>query len=284
MSSNYHGIGLYDSSSYNIIYENNIRDSNFSGITLINSNTNSFYGNNITNNYKGVEIVYSLNNTIYENNITNNEIGVDVEFSSNNNMHPNNFVDNMQQVSIIGHGYANLWDNEFEGNYWSSYTCVDLNHDGIGDMAHLLDENNTDRYPLMGMFHSFNIPLGYNLDVISNSTIESFEYFESNNTIRMLASNMTANQTFGFCRVRIPHALMNETYHVAVNGIEPYYSNYTIYDDGDNRWIYFSYQHSILEIIIVPEFPSFLILPIFMIATLLAVIVYKRKTKISDAM
>ena len=29
--------------------------------------------------------------------------------------------------------------------------------------------------------------------------------------------------------------------------------------------------------IIIPEFPSFLILPLFMIATLLAVIVYRRK-------
>jgi hypothetical protein len=32
-----------------------------------------------------------------------------------------------------------------------------------------------------------------------------------------------------------------------------------------------------LEGFVVPEFPSFLILPLFMIATLLAVIVYKRK-------
>jgi len=35
---------------------------------------------------------------------------------------------------------------------------------------------------------------------------------------------------------------------------------------------------------VIPEFPSFLILPLFFIATLLAVIVCKRKTKISDVM
>jgi len=35
-----------------------------------------------------------------------------------------------------------------------------------------------------------------------------------------------------------------------------------------------------VDITVIPEFPSFLILPLFMIATLLAVIVYKRKGKV----
>ena len=34
---------------------------------------------------------------------------------------------------------------------------------------------------------------------------------------------------------------------------------------------------------VIPEFPSFLILPLFMIAALLAVITYKRKEKLSKA-
>jgi len=116
------------------------------------------------------------------------------------------------------------------------------------------------------------------VNVISDSAIDSFEYFESDNTIKMYVSNLTAYQTYGFCRLRIPHGLMNETYHVTINGTEPYYWNYTLYDDGDNRWIYFDYQHSTLEIVIVPESLSFLILPLLIIATLLAVIVYQ-KTK-----
>jgi hypothetical protein len=32
-----------------------------------------------------------------------------------------------------------------------------------------------------------------------------------------------------------------------------------------------------VDVVIIPEFPSFLILPLFMIATLLAVIVYRKK-------
>jgi hypothetical protein len=71
---------------------------------------------------------------------------------------------------------------------------------------------------------------------------------------------------------------MNETYHVTIDRAEPYYVNYTLYDNSTHRWIYFNYEHSKLEIIMIPEFPSFLILPLFMIATLLAVTVYKKKT------
>ncbi|MHA1289942.1 MAG: hypothetical protein ACTSPB_21380, partial [Candidatus Thorarchaeota archaeon] len=131
----------------------------------------------------------------------------------------------------------------------------------------------------MGPFNSFNASQGYTVDVISNSTVNDFEYFESNSTIRMYVSNMTSNQTFGFCRVRIPHTLMNETapITVLVNGTIPHYWNYTLYDDEYNRWIYFEYEHSTLEIVIIPEFQSLIILPLFMIATLVTAIVYRRK-------
>jgi hypothetical protein len=48
------------------------------------------------------------------------------------------------------------------------------------------------------------------------------------------------------------------------------------------EYLYINYTHSehTIEIsgtTIIPEFPSFLVLPLFMIATLLAVIVYRRK-------
>ena len=94
----------------------------------------------------------------------------------------------------------------------------------------------------------------------------------------MYVSNMTSNQTLGFCRVRIPHVLMNETVPITVlvNGTEPHYWNYTLYDDGNNKWIYFEYEHSTLEIVITPEFPSLIILPLFMIATLLATLLYRK--------
>jgi hypothetical protein len=58
------------------------------------------------------------------------------------------------------------------------------------------------------------------------------------------------------------------------------YPNYDIYDNGTHRWIYLAFEHSTHQVDIVPEFQSFIILPLFMIATLLAVIVYERKHSI----
>lgn len=142
-----------------------------------------------------------------------------------------------------------------------------------------LDSVNVDHFPLMGPFHSFNASQGYTVDVISNSTINDFEYFESNSTIRMYVSNMTSDQTFGFCRVRIPHTLMNQTVPITVlvNGTEPYYWNYTLYDDGNSKWMYFEYEHSTLEIVIIPEFPSLIILSLLMTLSLLATVTYRRR-------
>ncbi|MCW4024864.1 MAG: right-handed parallel beta-helix repeat-containing protein [Candidatus Bathyarchaeota archaeon] len=42
-----------------------------------------------------------------------------------------------------------VWDDGQVGNYWSDYTGVDANGDGIGDTPYIIDEKNQDRYPLM---------------------------------------------------------------------------------------------------------------------------------------
>ena len=283
ITANHYGIWISPGSHYNTISGNNVTNNVYGILSNPNvisggpSNNNIISGNNITANYwSGIMLRdESSNNTISGNTITNSYTGIVLYESSNNTFYHNNLINNAEQVNTSPP--KNVWDDGFEGNYWSDYTGVDSNRDGIGDSWYNITGGNIDHYPLMGPFHSFNTTLGKYVNVISNSTIDRFRYFESNSTIILHVSNMTENQMLGFCRISIPHALMNETYHVTVDGAEPYYVNYSLYDDGDNRWIYFSYQHSTLEIVIVPEFPSFLILPLFMIATLLAVIMYRRK-------
>ncbi|MDH5780865.1 MAG: hypothetical protein OEZ29_09765, partial [Candidatus Bathyarchaeota archaeon] len=44
-----------------------------------------------------------------------------------------------------------------------------------------------------------------------------------------------------------------------------------------HSYLYFTYPHSTQEVLIVPEFSSFLIVPLFMLSTLLATVLYKRK-------
>ena len=277
--------GLYlQHSSNNTISGNNITENGF-GINLVDSSDNTINGNNITINYGvGIEFDFSSNNTINGNNITNNDVGILVYLSSfDNAIYHNNFIGNTQQVEIPTSEQANFWDDGYPsgGNYWSDYAGVDLDHDGIGDTAHEIDADNIDHNPLMGMFHSFNTSLGKPVNVISNSTVEDFQYFELNNTIKLYVSNVTGNQTHGFCRACIPHELMNVTSISVIiddGATTTLHPNYTLHDNGTHRWIYFAYQHSTHKIDIIPEFPSLIILPLFMTATLLAVIVYSKKT------
>jgi len=87
---------------------------------------------------------------------------------SDNKFWHNNFINNTQQAYIPYSGYANLWDDGYPsgGNYWSDYTGLDANDDGIGDIPYLIDADNQDRYPLMHLWsplpvHNINTGLGY---------------------------------------------------------------------------------------------------------------------------
>jgi hypothetical protein len=193
-----------------------------------------------------------------------------------------------------------MWDNGFEGNYWRLYNGTDSNQDGIGDIPYTIGPNNTDNHPLMGMFYSINITFlpSSTVTLISNSTISSFSVVtviediepDTSNGIPTVFINFSDQTGFGFCRVSIPHALMNisNTPVTIDHGFTPVLTpNYMLYDNGTQRWIYFAYEqtppplnqtsHFPARIMIIPEFPSFLILPLFVLATLLLVIVYKRK-------
>jgi len=83
--------------------------------------------------------------------------------------------------------------------------------------------------------------------------------------------------TSGFCRMMIPNNILNtSSYVVLING---QFVNSTVILDSNSThtYLYFNYTHSTHEVIItIPEFPSLLILPLFMIATLLGVIIYRR--------
>jgi len=88
---------------------------------------------------------------------------------------------------------------------------------------------------------------------------------------------MTRNQTHGFCRVMIPYDALAPPYNVTVNGAAPTYVNYMLSDNGTHGWIYFEYEHSTKEVVIIPEFPFPEILPLLMIVMSLVALVYKRK-------
>jgi parallel beta-helix repeat protein len=271
INNNYDGVYAYQSSR-NVFFENEIQGNDEYGIWLDFSSNGTLSLNNITGNNKvGVYVRYSSGNIISDNTVrnsnggislsgstsnsilgnllANNNNGLTLAFSStNNHVYHNNFVNNTQQASSTS---AVTWTNGLEGNYWSDYSGSDVNFDGIGDSPYVIGAGN-DVFPLMGMFHAFNTSLGYRVNVISNSTIDDFNYtrLPGNISIIMHVSNSTSSQTTGLCRVTIPHSLMTEPYNVTINGTQPNYANYAVYDNATHRWIYFNYNHSNLEVII----------------------------------
>jgi parallel beta-helix repeat protein len=263
--------------------DNDIYGSGGYGINANASSNGLIARNNVHQNYyDGIGLLDSNNTKIVENLVESNTfIGIWIDTSDYNSIYHNNIVTNGFQAR--SNSMLNYWNNTMEGNYWSDYTGVDLGHDGIGDSWYEIFSGNIDHYPLMGRFSSFNTSSGHDVGVISNSTVQSFEYVESNSAIRMLVSNMTSSQTTGFCRVCIAHGLMNPVGISVIidDGLTPVlYHNYSLYDNGTHRWIYFTYEHSTHEIIVVPEVPVILTVPFLVVATLPAVLLYKkRRTK-----
>jgi parallel beta-helix repeat protein len=306
VANNVGGIGL-DYSVNNSVNGNNITANNGDGITLGSSSNNSVSGNNITaNNWNGIHLDSSSNSSISGNNITankvygvglysssnynsisgnnitaNNGVGVSLGSSSSNSIFHNNFVNNNVQVYSTSDS-ANIWDGGYPsgGNYWSDYNGTDLKtgpyqnetgSDGIGDTPYIIDSSNQDNLPLMGMFSDFNATSQYHVQAICNSTISDFQF--NGTAISFNASG--ENGTTGFCTICIPTALINGTFTVSVNGTEV---PYTLMPESNSTqsYLYFTYHHSTQEVTI-PEFPSFLILPLFLIATLLTAMIYKKR-------
>jgi parallel beta-helix repeat protein len=276
-NSTYTGVCLESSNS--IVVSGNTITINQYGVYLGSSNGSVVSGNIITNTtITGVYLRSSNSIVVSGNTITNNTAyGVYLYSSSNNNkIYHNNFINNPQQASASSDSLNNVWDDGYPsgGNYWSNYAGVDANMDGIGDTFHQINSIITDHYPLKGRFSDFPATLAYHVTTVCNSTISVFEFDQAN---RIISFNVTGGAGIGFCRVCIPHALMKPPYTITIDGHAPQYVNYTLYDNGTHRWIYFTYQHSTHEVEIIPEFPTWTSMLLLFTVLTVAIATYKRK-------
>jgi len=244
-------------------------------IHLKSASNNTISGNFLTHYQKGIYLTYSSNynkinenslsanlgtavsltdnskhNIISGNNITDNKFGITLHFVSNNTISRNNIINN-EETGIYLYSSSN---NTIFGNYISTHWK------GI----HFMD------------FCSNNIVYE---NTITNNMYGIYLWQSSNNKFyhNSFVDN-THHVLFSSSRYK---NLWDDSFPSGGNYWSDYkerYPNATEIDDSgiwNTPYVIDEYNQDNYPLI--PEFPSFLILPLFMIITLPAVIVYKTK-------
>jgi len=152
--------------NYNIIYENTANYNNWNGIYLENCMYSNISRNNLNYNSNGIALYKCNDSTVSENNVSNNNGGIEVEDSNNNTLYLNNIIDNVYSV-VSSYNSTNFWSSpdkinytydgknytNYLGNYWSDYTGIDTDNNGIGNTPYSINSDK-DNYPLMGPFEN----------------------------------------------------------------------------------------------------------------------------------
>jgi len=229
------GISIGNSCN-NIIRGDIIKNNNYCGIFLVGhiledysyTHNNTIMGNLITNNACGVYLFSETtffscnNNNIRENTITNNGDGIWLSSNSDNNKFYHNNFNNLYNAYDFG---INMWDNDYPsgGNYWSNYTGIDTNSDGIGETPYNISGGvNQDRYPFVNPLLFMDLPQGWNLITIPFNNTWSAE---------------TLGQNISGCMVVCMFNASSQSYITHVVGI-PY--NDFVIEDGVGYFIYVS--------------------------------------------
>ncbi|WP_452220508.1 nitrous oxide reductase family maturation protein NosD [Lacinutrix salivirga] len=151
--------GLHFMFSNDDMYQDNEFSNNGAGVAVMFSKRIQMYNNIFKDNWGTASyglLLKEINDAEIEgNNFTDNTIGINVEGSNRINYKHNNFQNNGWAVKVKGACYANIFtennflynsfdiaynskvnDNNFDKNYWSSYTGYDLDKNGIGDVPY----------------------------------------------------------------------------------------------------------------------------------------------------
>jgi parallel beta-helix repeat protein len=301
VKNNDEGIILSTDCKENKIRSNNITDNSLlfghvgAGVDLTRAYNNEVENNNITQNTCGI-LISRGNNSIFGNQITKNDVGI-CEWSEGGptygyKIFHNNFINNTKQVDV-SNSSVNAWDNGAEGNYWSDYNGTDSDQDGIGDTPYNINANNTDHYPLMGMFSDFPVTVEgetHHVTTISNSTVSNLQFEPIQNMYNGSISFYVSGRsgTAGFCRIAIPKSLMDcpeglDAWMILVNGTDVS-SMCNKWENGAHTFIYISYNHPTQRVEIestwaVPEFPTSTSMLLILIMFTVAAAIYKRRIR-----
>ena len=188
---------------------------------------------------------------------------------------------NHMKFTFAVDGQPSYWDY-----YWEKSTGLIVKYTIIGTEV---DETGLVRFlnfhfqriGLQQVFHPLIDSADYPVTVDSNSAILAFEFNQTEKKLSLDVSGTTG--TGGFCDVAVPGSLVWGTFSLSMDGYPlAEGTDYTQTYNGTHYIFHISYIHSThtIEIIgsdAIPEFPTVLIAPIFIAATLMAVIIYRRR-------
>jgi hypothetical protein len=186
------------------------------------------------------------------------------------------------QVTGDGYSVMSLKSTNCFGLYGYSYAMLLVNDSVINKIQARHDSNtwllNT-TYNNLDIRDSAKVHVSWYLDVHVIDSIA--QNVPSANVTATYPSATVAESKLtdanGWARLTLMEKMMNATgeYPIGNYTVE---ATYDIYSDETSVNMTENKQITLtLEDFVIPEFPSFLILPVFMIATLLALIVYRRK-------
>ena len=145
--------GIYlDNCDNNKILENYMYFAGDTGIRLSGGEYNLISRNTVNYNSNDGIRVWGSYNDVVENMVKQNG-GVGIQLSSGsyqNNIYLN-CLNNTLNANDPAYQLENRWDNGAKGNYWSDYTGIDSDGNGIGDVPYNISgiANSQDNFPLM---------------------------------------------------------------------------------------------------------------------------------------
>jgi len=195
-----------------------------------------------------------------------------------------------EATSWIGYSLNNQKNVTIAGNTTltylleGTYSSVIYANDTVSNMG----SSNTVYFTInqTQTFHVLLDSINYTVTMRSNSTITDFVF---NQTLTQISFNVDGTHgVVGFCNVTISKSLLTgNPWTITIEGEPPI--DYIPTDNATHTFLYFTYIHtSTLHIIIqgtwvVPEFPLLILLPLFMIATLLVSVFKIFKSKNAPA-
>src|SRR5271157_1367506 len=282
-------------SSDNVLSGNNVAN-NYNGIMLVNSSNSNLYQNSATNGLYGISLYNSPDNTVSENTVTaSTDMGIYLESSNNNVLSGNNATNSGYGIMLYNSADNTLLGNNASANNQygisvgiyldsASYSTLSGNNVKANNEygIHLVSSSNC---TLSGNNVASN-PYGIYLDALSGNNVTANNVYgivlsnSSNNSIfhNNFVNNTNQVLTDGFANIWNNGSMGNywgdylATYPNAtqVDSSGVWNTPYVI--DANNTDYYpLTVQYAI------PEFPSFLTLSLFFMATLPGVIIYKKK-------